>query len=239
MAKALELGVGDLVAEFLAHAKVIFRLLKSARAVTVFPLKTVAYGVNDFLVGVKNNFHILFLLDLFKKIEYNRSMSKILVNVENLNDLNSYNGEYDGVYVKLNPSVPVDDILTLVSEGKQVFFDFSSLPANHCLGFAKNLKEDVTFVVDDFQKAIFIKTVRENASIYIFYDGYDEMLVPFLSCNKFNITVKYTALAPERIKKFQDAGVLVNGYILTREDEVGILKFWNVDYITVDKNIKP
>jgi hypothetical protein len=51
--------------------------------------------------------------------------------------------------------------------------------------------------------------------------------------------MKYTALAPERIQKFQNAGVKVNGYILTREDEVGVLKFWNCDFITIDKNIKP
>ncbi|MBQ3234906.1 MAG: hypothetical protein IJA97_01975 [Clostridia bacterium] len=166
-------------------------------------------------------------------------MSKILVSIENLNDLNYYNGEYDGVYVKLTPEVPVDDILTLIDSGKQVFFDFCALPANHCLGFAKNLEKDVTFVVDDFQKAIFIKTVRKDADIHVFYNGYDDMLVPFLSCNKFNITIKYTALAPERIQKFNDAGIKVNAYIVNRLDEVGVLKFWNCPYITIDKNIKP
>ena len=165
-------------------------------------------------------------------------MSKILVNIENLNDLQSFSGEYDGVYVKLNPQVPVDDILTLVDEQKQVFFDFCSLSPNHCLGFAKNLEKDVIFVVDDFQKAIFIKTVRKDANIHIFYDGYDEMLIPFLSCNHFNVTMKYTALAPERIEKFVNAGVDVNGYIVNRQDELGVLKFWNCPYITVDKNIK-
>lgn len=164
-------------------------------------------------------------------------MSKILVNIETLNDLNEYKGEFDGVYVKLTPQTPVDDILTLIDGGKQVFFDFCSLSPSHCLGFAKNLEKDVTFVVDDFQKAIFIKTVRKDADIHIFYDGYDEMLVPFLSCNKFNLTVKYTALAPERIAKLSDAGVAVNGYILSREDEVGILKYWNCDYITVSKSL--
>ena len=108
-------------------------------------------------------------------------MSKILVNTENLTDLVGFEMDYDGVYVKLTPQTPVDDILTLTTSGKQVFFDFSSLSASHCLGFAKNLKEDVTFVVDDFQKAIFIKTVRPNADISVFYDGFDEMLIPFLS----------------------------------------------------------
>ena len=166
-------------------------------------------------------------------------MSKILVNIESLEDIKSFKGEYDGVYVKLNPQIPVDDILTLIDDGKQVFFDFSALSATHCLGFAKNLEKEVTFVVDDFQKAIFIKTARPNANIHIFYDGYDEMLVPFLSCNKFNLTVKYTALAPERIQKLQDAGVTVNGYIVNRLDEMGVLRYWNCDYITVSNDIKP
>ncbi len=165
-------------------------------------------------------------------------MSKILVNIENLDDLKDFNKDYDGVYVKLTPAVPVDDILTLVDSGKQVFFDFSSLPANHCLGFAKNLDKKITFVVDDFQKAIFIKSVRSDADIHVFYDGYDDMLVLFLSCNHFGITIKYTALAPERIEKFNSAGVTVNGYIVSREDELGVLKFWNCPFITVDKNIK-
>lgn len=165
-------------------------------------------------------------------------MSKILVNIDNLNDLNGVSVDFDGVYVKLNPEVAVDDILTLVDMGKQVFFDFSSLSATHCLGFAKNLEKEVTFVVDDFQKAIFIKTARPNANIHIYYDGYDEMLVPFLSCNHFGITIKYTALAPERIEKFKSAGVTVNGYILKRFDEMGVLQFWNCDYITVTKDTK-
>ncbi len=165
-------------------------------------------------------------------------MSKILVNIDNLNDLNGVSVDFDGVYVKLSPEVAVDDILTLVDGGKQVFFDFSSLTATHCLGFAKNLEKEVTFVVDDFQKAIFIKTARPTANIHIYYDGYDEMLVPFLSCNKFNLTVKYTALAPERIEKLQNAGIEVNGYIVNRLDELGVLKYWNCPYITIDKNIK-
>ena len=164
-------------------------------------------------------------------------MSKILVNIENLTDLVGFEMDYDGVYVKLTPQTPVDDILTLTTSGKQVFFDFSSLSASHCLGFAKNLKEDVTFVVDDFQKAIFIKTVRPNADISVFYDGFDEMLIPFLSVNKFNATIKYTALAPERIEKFVSAGVSVNGYIVTRQDELGVLKYWNCPYITVSKSL--
>ena len=92
--------------------------------------------------------------------------------------------------------------------------------------------------MDNFQKAIFIKTVKKDANIHIFYDGYDDTLVPFLACNHFNIKVKYTALAPERIEKFKNAGVEVNGYIVNRLDELGVLQYWNCPYVTIDKNIK-
>ncbi|MBO7215173.1 MAG: hypothetical protein J6V66_06755, partial [Clostridia bacterium] len=113
-----------------------------------------------------------------------------------------------------------------------------ALSPTHCLGFAKNLEKEVTFVVDNFQKAIFIKTAKKDANIHIFYDGYDDTLVPFLACNHFNIKVKYTALAPERIEKFKNAGVEVNGYIVNRLDELGVLQYWNCPYVTIDKNIK-
>lgn len=57
MAKTFKLRVGNLVAELFAHANVIFRFLKPARAVTVLSFKPIADSVNDFFIGIKNYFH--------------------------------------------------------------------------------------------------------------------------------------------------------------------------------------
>ncbi len=165
-------------------------------------------------------------------------MSKILVNIKNLNELKTFNGEYDGVYIKFPSEIPFEDILAFFDREKQVFIDLTNLSASNCLKFVSSLDKPAVYVVDDIQKAIFIKTVNAQANINLYYDGYDDVIVSFLSCNKFNLTVKYTALAPERIEKLQKAGVKVNGYVLSRLDEVGVLKFWNVDYITVTPDIK-
>ncbi len=165
-------------------------------------------------------------------------MSKILVDIKNLSDLETFNGEYDGIYVKFPTDIPLEDILAFFDRKKQVFIDLTNLSASNCLRLVSSIDKPLIYVVDDIQKAIFIKTANAQANINLYYDGYDDVIVPFLSCNKFNLTVKYTALAPERIEKLQKAGVVVNGYVVSRHDEVGVLKFWNVDYITVTPDIK-
>lgn len=165
-------------------------------------------------------------------------MSKILVDIKNLSELESYKGEYDGIYIKFPTDIPLDEILAFFDKKKQVFIDLTNLSASNCLRLVSSINKPVVYVVDDIQKAIFIKTVDDNLNINLYYDGYDDVIVPFLSCNKFNLTVKYTALAPERLQKLQSAGVKVNGYIVSRLDEVGVLKFWNTDYITITPDIK-
>ncbi|MBE5743123.1 MAG: hypothetical protein E7358_00200 [Clostridiales bacterium] len=165
-------------------------------------------------------------------------MSKILVDIKNLTELENFQGEYDGVYIKFPCEIPFEDILTFFDKEKQVFIDLTNLSASNCLKLVSSINKPAVYVVDDIQKAIFIKTVSSDINVNLYYDGYDDVIVPFLSCNKFNLTVKYTALAPERIEKLQKAGVKVNGYVVSRLDEVGVLKFWNTDYITVTPDIK-
>ena len=165
-------------------------------------------------------------------------MSKILVDIKNLSELESYKGEFDGIYVKLPTEIPFEDILAFFDREKQVFIDLTNLSPSNCLSLVSSIKKPAVYVVDDIQKAVFIKTADRNVNVNLYYDGYDDVIVPFLSCNKFNLTVKYTALAPERLEKLQKAGVIVNGYVLSRLDEVGVLKFWNCDYITVTPDIK-
>lgn len=52
MAKALEIGVGDLLAELLAHALVIFGALSAARAIPARFFQSFADGSHYFFVGI-------------------------------------------------------------------------------------------------------------------------------------------------------------------------------------------
>ena len=58
MAVALEIGVGNLIAELFAHANVFGYARNFARAIAVFPFQAFAYGGNHLFVFVKNDFHI-------------------------------------------------------------------------------------------------------------------------------------------------------------------------------------
>ena len=59
MAVALEVGVLDLIAEFLAHALVFLRAGESARAVAACPLQALFNCFYCFFVGIKCYFHLL------------------------------------------------------------------------------------------------------------------------------------------------------------------------------------
>lgn len=159
--------------------------------------------------------------------------SKILLKVSNSDDFDIYNGEYDGVYFS-NPNLFICE-----ATNKEVFIDLLNLSPADGLEIAKTAPCNATFIVDDVIKAVFIKSVNPNAKISYYLESYNEKILPIISANGFDVTVKYTALAPERIEKFHSLGAKVNGATLSRLDEVGVLKFWNTDYITIIPDIKP
>ncbi len=159
--------------------------------------------------------------------------SKILLKISNEKDFSLYGGEFDGVYFS-SPQT----YLTEVSK-KEVFIDLRTLSPTEGLEVSKRVPFNSTFVVDDIIKAVFIKSVNPSAKISYYLDGFREELLPLIKANGFNVTIKYTALAPERIEKFHQLGVKVNGETLSRLDEVGVLRFYNTDYITIIPQIKP
>ena len=59
MTKALKIGIGNLLLEFLAHALVFLCTLNSARAVTACPLQALFNCLYCFFVGIKCYFHLL------------------------------------------------------------------------------------------------------------------------------------------------------------------------------------
>jgi hypothetical protein len=160
--------------------------------------------------------------------------SKVLFYLENASDLNALTKDYQGVYFKTRDDIDIERILNLSSD-YELFFDTLNLDLNECFMLAsKLLSVNATFVCDDIQKCIFIKSVNPNFKISFYQDGYNEDFILLAKANGWDITIKYTALAPERIKKFHDEDIKVNGFLLTRLDEVGILKYWNADYITAN-----
>ena len=159
--------------------------------------------------------------------------SKILLKISSADDYKTYGGEFDGVYFS-SPLTYLEQV-----ENKEVFIDLTSLSPNDGFEVSKQAPKNATFVVDDVIKAVFIKSVNPNAKISYYLDGYSQSLLPIIKANGFDVTIKYTALAPERIKVLQDMGAKVNGATLSRLDEVGVLKFWNTDYITIIPTIKP
>ena len=160
-------------------------------------------------------------------------MSKILLKVSSELDFQTYKSNYDGVYFS-NPK----EYICSHDKG-ETFIDLCNLSPSEGLEVSRLAPKNSTFVVDDVMKAIFIKSVNPNAKISYYLDGYNETLIPIIEANGFDVSVKYTALAPERIDKFHDFGAKVNGKTLSRLDEVGVLKFWKVDFITIIPQIKP
>ena len=159
--------------------------------------------------------------------------SKILLKVSSKDDFNRYTGEYDGVYFA-SPNLFICE-----TPQKEVFLDLLNLSPAEGLEIAKSAPLNSTFIVDDVIKAVFIKSVNPNAKISYYLDSYNEGILPIILANGFDVSVKYTALAPERIEKFKSVNAKVNGLTLSRLDEVGVLKFWNTDYITIIPDIKP
>lgn len=159
--------------------------------------------------------------------------SKILLKISNENDFSLYGGEFDGVYFS-SPKTYLKEV-----PNKIVFIDLCSLSEYDALEISKRAPLNAIFVVDDIVKAIFIKSVNESAKISYYLDSFNESLLPLISANGFDVTVKYTTLAPERIEKFKSIGCKINGTTLSRLDEVDVLKFWNTDYITIIPQIKP
>ena len=158
---------------------------------------------------------------------------KILLKVENETDFQIYKGDYDGVYFS--------NALTYICPvaNKEVFIDVSNLSPALALEVSKTAPINATFVVDDVVKAVFIKSVNDKAKISYKLESYNENLLPFIKANGFDVTVKYTALAPERIEKFHQIGAKINGATLSRLDEAQVLDFWKTDYVTIIPQIKP
>ena len=57
VAEALELGIGDLIAELLAHTFVFGCFFKSAGTVSILSLQPLAYCLNYFFVFIKSYCH--------------------------------------------------------------------------------------------------------------------------------------------------------------------------------------
>ncbi len=158
---------------------------------------------------------------------------KILLKVENQIDFETYKGDYDGVYF----SNPLTYICPVID--KEVFIDVSNVSPTLSLNLSKTAPQNATFVVDDVVKAVFIKSVNDKAKISYKLESYNENILPFIKANGFDVTVKYTTLAPERIEKFHQIGAKLNGATLSRLDEAGVLDFWKIDYVTIIPQIKP
>lgn len=155
--------------------------------------------------------------------------TKLLLYINNENDF-SLIEKYDGAYVELKSLPPVD------LKGKELFISAVNLTPAECYALALTAPKNSTFVCDDAMKAAFIKSALPSAKISFYTEKFDSNLIPYIVANGFDITVKYTALAPERILAFQSVNAKVNGAIVKRLDEVGVLKYWNVDYVTVTKD---
>jgi hypothetical protein len=60
MTVTFEIRIRNLVAEFLAHALVVFDAFQSAWAITTGFFQTFLDRIHDFLIFIKSNFHPLF-----------------------------------------------------------------------------------------------------------------------------------------------------------------------------------
>ena len=58
MAVALEIGIGDLILEFLTHTLGSLRALHAAGAVSAGALESLPDGLNDLLIWIELDFHV-------------------------------------------------------------------------------------------------------------------------------------------------------------------------------------
>jgi hypothetical protein len=123
--------------------------------------------------------------------------------------------------------------------GKTVFIDVRDFSSEKVLELSKNLVHlNAHYITDNMMQVAFIKSLNPNATISFYYEKYTPDIIPFVTANGFDVTFNYQTLAPERVLALHNAGVKVNAMLLTHNDEVGVLKYYNVDYITVTSNLK-
>lgn len=155
--------------------------------------------------------------------------SKLILCANDISDLNFIN-DYYGVYVENGNSFPLESLPCT----KPLFINVCALTPNKIIEIARFfLDKNVTFTVKDITQAVFIKSVNQTAKISLYVESFSINDIPFITANGFSVTCKYTTLAPERINAYHQAGATVLGAVLTRKDEVGVLEFWNTDYIAV------
>lgn len=160
--------------------------------------------------------------------------TKILLKVDSKKDFFDYKGDFDGVY--FNSPNNYFELL----EDKELFIDVTNLSTQETIEVCKKINgARVSFVVDSVMKAVFIKSIIETAKISYYLDGYDREILPFISANRFDVTIKYTALAPERVEELHRHNAKINCVFLSRLDEVDVLKYYLADYVTVVKDVKP
>lgn len=160
--------------------------------------------------------------------------SKILLKITTLNDIESFKGEYNGVYVNFTDLQAING-----KDFQELFVDLTNADLNQMLTVSTGLTDkNTTFVVDDVSKAVLIKSFNKTAKISYRLNGFNKEILPFLTVNGLNATITYTTLAPERVDAFHQAGVKVNGVFVKRLDELGVLKYYNTDYITILPEIK-
>ena len=156
--------------------------------------------------------------------------TKILLKYErSCEDMSAYHGFYFD-----DESVNYDAFI-----GKEIFIDVRTFSTEKVLEISNSLSGlDVTFITDSVMQVAFIKSANSNARISFYYEKFSDDVIPFILANGFDVTFNYQTLAPERVLALHNAGKKVTAMLLTRQDEVGVLKYYNVDYIVVTKDIK-
>ena len=161
--------------------------------------------------------------------------NKILLCASNLAQIENFKGEFDGVYLIYSGDLTVIQN----TENKELFLDITNVDLNQTLTATQSLLgRQVTFVVDDISKAVLVKSFNKTAKISYRLNTFNKDLLPFLTVNGFDVSITYTTLAPERVDIFHQAGIKVNGVFVKRYDELGVLKYYNTDYITILPEIK-
>ena len=145
------------------------------------------------------------------------------------NDFSAYQGFYFN-----DESIKFDAFM-----GKTLFIDVRDFSAEKILEISlKLIPYSAYFITNSMMQVAFIKSVNPSAKISFYYEKFTPDIIPFITANGFDVSFNYLTLAPERVLAIHNAGAKVNALTLTRSDEVGVLKYYNVDYITVIKNLK-
>ena len=94
--------------------------------------------------------------------------------------------------------------------------------------------ENLTFISFKYENLVKIRKILPTQSVQFLFREVTDEIFENLVRDKFDVDIKAVALTPEIVKKFHDAGILVNCWTVDDKDMAEELVKMGVDFITTN-----